>query len=122
KDYDAQVSQRPIAIHALEHLATTDRGVIMYRRLLRQEIRTVAAGQSPRPLGKAGDVVPTYTHDTVLRVPARPGHDDAALLRHLGQRVTEIVVQGEYHGSDRRPGEIEQRMRALAAEAGGGRT
>ena len=26
-DYDAQSSQRPIAVHALEHLASTDRGV-----------------------------------------------------------------------------------------------
>ena len=30
-DYDAQSSQRPIAVHALEHLASTDRGVIMLR-------------------------------------------------------------------------------------------
>ena len=34
-DYDAQSSQRPIAIHALEHLASTDRGVIMLRRIVR---------------------------------------------------------------------------------------
>src|SRR5262245_46411424 len=32
-DYDAQSSQRPIAVHALEHLAATDRGVIMLRKI-----------------------------------------------------------------------------------------
>ncbi len=117
EDYDAQVSQRPIAIHALEHLATTDRGVIMYRRLLRHEIRRVAAGQSPRAQGKAGAIVPTYTHDTVLRVPERAGQDDTALLTDVGQRVTEIVIQGDDHGGDRRRAEIERRMRGLAAEA-----
>src|SRR5262249_33314996 len=30
-DYDAQVSQRPIAIHALENLVSSDRGVVMLR-------------------------------------------------------------------------------------------
>ena len=31
-DYEAQVSQRPVAIHGLEHLGATDRGVAMFRR------------------------------------------------------------------------------------------
>ena len=30
-DYEAQVSQRPIAIHGLEHIGATDRGVMMFR-------------------------------------------------------------------------------------------
>lgn len=29
-DYEAQVSQRPIAIHGLAHLGATDRGVTMF--------------------------------------------------------------------------------------------
>src|SRR5262247_4300142 len=32
-DYEAQVGQRPVAIHGLEHLGATDRGVIMFRQL-----------------------------------------------------------------------------------------
>ena len=35
-DYDAQVGQRLIARHALEHLATTDKGVIRMRRMMRE--------------------------------------------------------------------------------------
>ncbi|MEJ0068268.1 MAG: hypothetical protein WDO24_05550 [Pseudomonadota bacterium] len=47
-DFDApQVSQRPIALHAMEHLTHCDRGVTMLRNLLRREIRAVAAGQAP---------------------------------------------------------------------------
>lgn len=46
-DREAQVSQRPIAIHALEHLATSDRGVIMFRRLLRECSRMVENGDDP---------------------------------------------------------------------------
>jgi nitrite reductase/ring-hydroxylating ferredoxin subunit len=120
-DYDAQVSQRPIAIHALEHLGTTDRGVIMYRRLLRQEMRNLASGRSPRPLGKRGEIVPTYTHDTVLRIPPVAGTDDQVRLLETGRQVTDIVVQGDYHGGNRRVAEIERRMRALADDLRGAR-
>jgi hypothetical protein len=34
-DYEAQVGQRPIAIHGLEHLGATDRGVILFRQQIR---------------------------------------------------------------------------------------
>ena len=46
-DREAQVSQRPIAIHALEHLATSDRGVAMFRRLLREAVAAVERGDDP---------------------------------------------------------------------------
>ena len=46
-DYDAQVGQRLIARHALEHLATTDRGVIQMRKMMREGIRSVARGGGP---------------------------------------------------------------------------
>src|SRR5207244_8385346 len=46
-DYDAQTSQRSIAVHALEHLATTDRGVVLLRKMLREGIQAVAAGKGP---------------------------------------------------------------------------
>jgi phenylpropionate dioxygenase-like ring-hydroxylating dioxygenase large terminal subunit len=117
EDYDAQVSQRPIAVHALEHLGTSDRGVIMYRRLLLQEMRHVANGQAPRPLGKAGETVPTYTHDTVLRIPPIAGADDRALLLETGRRVTDILVRGD--GGDQRVAEIQHRVSALAGEMRG---
>jgi len=88
-DYDAQSSQRPIAIHALEHLASTDKGVIMLRRIVRDGIRDVAAGRDPKGVlrGRAG-VIRTLTQDTVLRIP--PESDAAAerrLLRETGRNV-----------------------------------
>jgi hypothetical protein len=46
-DWEAQVSQGPITLHSEEHLATSDRGVMMLRRLLKQQIDTVAAGGDP---------------------------------------------------------------------------
>ena len=47
-DKEAQVSQRPIAVHALERLATSDKGVAMFRRILRRAIEDVRAGRDPQ--------------------------------------------------------------------------
>ena len=46
-DMEAQVSQRPITIHALENLGTTDRGIAMFRRKLRTAVAAVQAGEDP---------------------------------------------------------------------------
>ena len=42
------MSQRPIAVHALERLGTTDRGVILFRKLLRRAIEDVRLGRDPQ--------------------------------------------------------------------------
>ncbi len=46
-DAEAMVSQGAIAVHAREHLATSDRGVIMLRKLLEREIDAVRRGEDP---------------------------------------------------------------------------
>ena len=46
-DFEAQVSQGPIAWHSDEHLATSDRGVIMLRKLLRRQLDAIHDGQDP---------------------------------------------------------------------------
>ncbi len=112
-DYDAQVSQRPIAIHALEHLATTDRGVIMFRKLLRQSIRAVAGGKDPAVPTRTGEHIPTYSHDTILRVPPRPGTDDRQLLREIARAVTRIVEESAQFAGETRRAYIEQRVLEL---------
>ena len=47
-DKEAQEGQGPIAIHGLEHLVTSDRGVVMFRRILREAIQTVKEGRDPK--------------------------------------------------------------------------
>jgi phenylpropionate dioxygenase-like ring-hydroxylating dioxygenase large terminal subunit len=46
-DYEAQVGQGPITLHSEEHLATTDQGIVMLRRLLTRELQAVADGRDP---------------------------------------------------------------------------
>jgi len=84
-DFDAQSSQRRIAVHDLEHLASTDRGVIMLRRIVRDGIRAVARGEDPAGLGH-GKIIRTFTQDTVVRVPpAADPDEDRRLLRATGR-------------------------------------
>ena len=94
-DYEAQVSQRPVAVHALEHLGATDRGVIMFRQQIRKGIRAVQAGEAPPGLClKAGAVIPTYCNDTIVHVPPGPTpEDDRQLMRATGRTLAESYLK-----------------------------
>ena len=90
-DFEAQVSQRPIAVHGLEHLSTTDRGISMFRNQIRRGIRAVKAGKDPAGLFRDdGAVIPTYCNNTVVRVPpAKTPELDKKLMRETGRRLAE---------------------------------
>ena len=45
---EAQESQRTIAVHELENLAHSDRGIVLLRRALRKAVRDVQAGRDPQ--------------------------------------------------------------------------
>ena len=93
-DYEAQVAQRPIARHGLEHLATTDRGVIMMRDIIRRGIRAVQSGEDPQGVQrKAGEVIATYSNQTVLHLPAASTQEaDRQLLRDTAKSVSERYI------------------------------
>jgi phenylpropionate dioxygenase-like ring-hydroxylating dioxygenase large terminal subunit len=94
-DYEAQVSQRPIAIHALEHLGATDRGISMFRQHIRRGIRAVQTGHDPAGLCRdAAAAIPTYCNDTVVRVPpAATAKEDQQLMRKTGRKLAERYLQ-----------------------------
>jgi 5,5'-dehydrodivanillate O-demethylase oxygenase subunit len=50
QDMMAWISQGPIADRSKENLASTDRGVAMYRRTLRRELKKIEQGQDPMAL------------------------------------------------------------------------
>jgi phenylpropionate dioxygenase-like ring-hydroxylating dioxygenase large terminal subunit len=47
-DKEAVEGQGPIALHRLEHLVTSDKGVMMYRSILRKAIETALRGEDPK--------------------------------------------------------------------------
>ena len=70
-DKEAQESQGAIAIHGLENLATSDQGVVMFRKILKEQIRAVQEGRDPRGVirdPKLASYVPT-TAGMEIRTP-----------------------------------------------------
>ena len=95
-DYDAWVSQGPKNIHARENLSFTDRGVAKVRRMLRNEIRSVAVGNPVKhPTDDYDGILPTYAGDTMLRIPVQDSRDDGAILKEISFAVAGIFKAGD---------------------------
>jgi nitrite reductase/ring-hydroxylating ferredoxin subunit len=96
-DYDAETSiHGGIARHGLEHLAATDRGIIMMRNMIRRGIRAVQGGEDlGHPMLKNGAAVPTYSHDRVVSgIPPAPTPEaDRKLLREVARGVVARSVE-----------------------------
>jgi hypothetical protein len=88
-----------IARHGLEHLASTDRGVIMLRNMIRQGVRAAQDGAGSRDNGRNspfnGQTIQTYSHDRVVPgIPAAPTpEDERRLLREIGRKVVTDAVR-----------------------------
>ena len=109
------MSQGAITIHADEQLGTTDGGVARYRRMLRNAIRAVAAGDElPVPTLNADGHIPSMAGDVIVKVP-HSNHDDDALQAWLGQEVGKIVAGSAPLSAGERAGRIEHDVRALLA-------
>ncbi len=74
-DKEAQEGQRPIAVHALENLVSSDRGVVQFRRLLRRQLAAIVEGRDP--LGIVRDLPPTeYVETHAWNTVMVPGKED----------------------------------------------
>jgi hypothetical protein len=95
-DYDAQTSiHGGTARHGREHLASTDRGIIMLRNIIRRGIRAVQAGADPEHgVLRDGKMVLTYCQDRVVSgmPPAPTAEEDRRLLREVGRKVVEAGI------------------------------
>jgi nitrite reductase/ring-hydroxylating ferredoxin subunit len=68
-DLEAQEGQRSIAVHALEHLGTSDTGIAMLRHLLREQIQRVEQGLDPINVVRdehANRSIPTHAWNRIL--------------------------------------------------------
>ena len=118
-DYDAQVSQRPIALHALEHLQGSDRGIAMMRRMIREGQQAVGDGEEPRCVRALpdGGAIPTYGNDSVIRIPQRPGADDDRLLWEVSLKVADIIERNNVSDAVARQEQIVREVAALSEPA-----
>jgi len=71
-DYEAQVGQGPITIHSEEHFAQSDRGIVMIRRMLQDQIHNVEAGRDPIGVTFDPNAAPVvFEAGNYIRDPAR---------------------------------------------------
>jgi len=56
-DFEAQVGQGAVTWHSEEHLATSDRGIALFRRRFRQAVEDATAGRDPLNVVRGGEAV-----------------------------------------------------------------
>ncbi len=60
-DWEAQTGQGPITLHSEEHMASSDRGVLLVRKMLSDQLKLMRAGKDPRGLVFDSDAPPIRT-------------------------------------------------------------
>jgi nitrite reductase/ring-hydroxylating ferredoxin subunit len=93
-DFDAVVTQGPVANRNAEHLGTTDRGVVAFRRMLAQAIKDNEAGKAPvKPKIYDQGPVSTYAHEIVLKIPEGVDLSDSKKLSEFGHQAALAFVE-----------------------------
>ncbi len=112
-DYEAQVSQGAITVHADEHLGHTDYGVVRYRNMLRKAIRAVKAGASvAQPTRNDDGTIATMAGDVIVKAPLLD-KDDRERRRELATAIGKIIESTQSLSEGSRAVEIERQVRQL---------
>jgi len=109
-DYEAVVSQRRIAVHALETPMKFDGGLYLFRKLLRDAIHGTNRAASPENfrawLGSVEGAPNTYCSGNILEVAEAPTMEDEVRQRRLiARRMIDILTE-----SDRLRGEAREQF------------
>jgi phenylpropionate dioxygenase-like ring-hydroxylating dioxygenase large terminal subunit len=113
-DYEAIISQGPVAIHERETWVSTDRGIGMMRRLVRDGIRAVRDREphASIPLRLQG-AVPTFTQDSIISRPPLDGVDDDKVIREYGKRYAQILLESASVGPGERRAYLQEKLDTL---------
>jgi phenylpropionate dioxygenase-like ring-hydroxylating dioxygenase large terminal subunit len=117
-DYEAITSQRPIAVHALEHPTKFDAGVYMFRKLLRDAVRGANPRATPEQfaewLRENAGAPNSYCSGNVFDLPVgRTREEEVTLRRHLARQVVAILNEAEAMKGGERSAFVRERMEAL---------
>jgi hypothetical protein len=120
-DYEAIISQRPIAIHALENPTKFDAGLYMFRKLLRDAVR----GSNPKAgpdefaawLRDNAGAPNSYCSGNVFELPVgRTKEEEVTLRRYLARHVVTILTEADGKRGSERDSFVRDRMEALQQE------
>ena len=98
-DWEAQELQGPITLHSEEHLATSDKGIAMVRRLLRQQIRLVQEGGDP--IGVTFDPAKALMK-TGRQLPSRCGGSARMTLEEFLRAIPKMELHCHLYGAVRK--------------------
>jgi nitrite reductase/ring-hydroxylating ferredoxin subunit len=114
-DAEAVEGMGRIADQKREHLAPSDKGIILYRKKLRKLCRDLEKGIEPEHTSDYwSNPVPTYGGDTVLNVPRDP-ENDSELLRKIDKSVMQIQFDAENIVASERDVQIIEAIKQLEA-------
>ena len=101
-DAEAVEGMGKISKHNGEHLMPTDKGILVYRRRIRQLIKDLENGKRMhQPQQVPGEAVRTNGQDTVLRIPQKES-DDRKYIRSIGSAIMKMQFEAEQMSLDQR--------------------
>jgi hypothetical protein len=106
-DYEAIISQRQIAVHALENPTKFDAGLYMFRKLLRDAVRGANPNAGPEQfanwLRDCAGQPNSYCSGNVFELPlGRTTEEEITLRRLLAKQVLAIITEADkLHGKER---------------------
>jgi hypothetical protein len=120
-DYEAIISQRPIAVHALENPTKFDAGLYMFRKLLRDAVRGSNPQASPQAFAQwlrdQAGAPNAYCSGNVFDLPVgRTDEEEVRLRRHLARQVVRIITEADALKGEPRAAFIKDRLETLQAE------
>ncbi|SVA49311.1 uncharacterized protein METZ01_LOCUS102165, partial [marine metagenome] len=117
-DVEAVEGMGAITVHENENLVISDKGIALMRRLLRDQIRSLASGGRPlRARANSFGSIPTYGGDTVLRMPRESADSEAEELSALAHRFMKIQYQVDDLAEEERIAAVTECLKEL--EVGG---
>jgi len=116
-DYDAVVSQGTAANRKAEHLGTTDKGVVLIRRLLAHAVKATLEGKLPdQPDQRVVDgLVRTYASESVIALPDSELLESKQELAEFGRRAALAYVDTDDLPATQREQVVARRIGALLA-------
>ena len=109
-DWDAITNQRKIAVHSMENPGTSDVGVYLCRKLLREQVR----GKIVRAMTSDSNDSHTHCSDTTVKLLRHPNPMvDKERIKATGREIYQILVDASAHDADARQGLILERLDEL---------
>jgi len=119
-DAEATEGMGRITVHKNENLVSSDRGITLMRKRLREQIRAVQNGETPARASVANSgLIPTYGGDTVLRIPRKGNLNESQALSELAHAFMKMQYQADDLNEDERVRFVCERLTELETNTTG---